>query len=71
MSEHKFKAFLLSRQWSDILRDFVDHAQTDDALPDAKSWDELEAYLKGKDAVESVIKSAEHIWGLYVADTNG
>ena len=43
----------------------------DSELPDAKSWEELEAYLKGHDAVEGTIEEAKYIWELYEADTHG
>lgn len=66
MSEHKFKAFLLSRrrQWNENQsKKFVDHALEDPDLPDAKSWEELEAYLvRGH---EDATKEAKYIWGLY------
>ena len=72
MSEHKFKAFLLSRrrQWNENQsKKFVDHALGDSDLPDAKSWEELEAYLvhAHKDAIEE----AKYIWGLYKAEVLG
>ena len=72
MSEHKFKAFLLSRrrQWNENQsKKFVDHALGDPDLPDAKSWEELEAYLvrAHKDAIEE----AKYIWGLYEAEVLG
>jgi hypothetical protein len=51
MAQNGFKAFLQSRRWSDELgRKFVDHALGDNQLPDARSWQELEAYLKGQNA---------------------
>ncbi len=72
MSEHKFKAFLLSRrrQWNENQsKKFVDHALGDSDLPDAKSWEELEAYLVR--AHEDVIEEAKYIWGLYEAEVLG
>ena len=72
MSEHKFKAFLRSRQWNENQsKKFVDRAVGEPDLPDAKSWEELEAYLEGHDAVEDTIEEAKYIWGLYAADTHG
>ncbi len=66
MSEHKFKAFLLARksQWNENQsKKFVDHALMDPDLPDAKSWEELEAYLvRGH---EGAIQEAKYIWKLY------
>ena len=70
MNEHKFKAFLRSRQWNENQsKKFVDHALGDQGLPDPKSWDELEAYLKDKhpDAIEE----ANYIWILYEAEILG
>ncbi len=46
MGEHEFKTFLRSRSWNENQsKKFVDHALDDPDLPDAKSWEELEAYL--------------------------
>ena len=66
MSEHKFNAFLRSRPWNENQsKKFVDHALEDPDLPDAKSWEELEAYLvRGH---EGAIKEAKYIWDLYQA----
>ena len=64
MSEHKFKAFLRSRQWNENQsKKFVDHALGDQGLPDPKSWDELEAHLK--DEHPDTIEEAKYIWKLY------
>jgi hypothetical protein len=76
MNEHKFKAFLLSRrrQWNENQsKKFVDHALDDPDLPDAKSWEELEAYLKGRPdpASAATIEEAKYIWGLYEAEARG
>ena len=72
MSEHKFKAFLLLRpgRWNENQsKKFVDHALGEDDLPDAKSWEELEAYLvRGH---EGAIDEARYIWGLYEAEVLG
>ena len=70
MNEHKFKAFLRSRQWNENQsRKFVYDALDDPDLPDAKSWEELEAYLvRGQ---EGAIDEARYIWGLYEAEVLG
>ncbi len=70
VAEHKFRAFLRSRQWSDNLLDFVDFANPvrDPGLPDPTSWEELETYLVGRKAPPHAIESAKHIWGLYEPD---
>ena len=70
MSEHKFKAFLVSRQsqWNENQsKNFVDHAVGDPNLPDPTSWEELEAYLKDK---PTAIAEAQYIWRLYVVSTH-
>ena len=75
MSENKFKTYLKKGQpFGDIVdRPFVNDAVGDLNLPDPKSWDELEAYLKDRDLAEGdlkdVLKAAEYIWKLYVDDT--
>ena len=71
MSEHKFRAFLLSRKWNEAQKKFVDHAQTDVTLPNPGSWEELLEYLSGFGAGKNVIDEAEYIWGLYVSSTRG
>ena len=73
MSEHKFRAYLRSRQWSDNLLDFVDFAidPTHDPsveFPDSTSWEQLEAHLVSRKAPQHAIVSARHIWGLYEAE---
>ena len=70
VAEHKFRAFLRSRQWSDNLLDFVDFANPvrDPGLPDPTSWEELETYLVGRKAPPHAIESAKHLWGLYEQD---
>ncbi len=66
MNEHKFKAFLRSRKWNENQsKKFVYDALDDSDLPDATSWEELEAYLvRGH---EDAIKEAKYIWDLYQA----
>ncbi len=57
---------------------FVNDAVTDPHLPDPKSWDELESYIKGRpksweelesyikgrnpDALDNTLKAASHVW---------
>ncbi len=52
---------------------FVNDAVTDQHLPDPKSWEELEGYIKrlNPDAPTDTLSAAKYIWGLYVADTHG
>ena len=70
MSEHKFKDFLQSRKWNDNQsKSFVDQALGDPALPDVKSWKELQEYLEDKEADHKAIEEAEYIFfDLYLAD---
>ena len=48
MAQNKFKAYLKKGQpFGDTVDlPFVDHAVTDQHLPDPKSWEELEGYIK-------------------------
>ncbi len=43
---------------------FVNDAVTDPHLPDPKSWEELESYIKGRnpDALDNTLKAASHVW---------
>ncbi|MCH7551458.1 MAG: hypothetical protein IIA35_07150 [Proteobacteria bacterium] len=69
MSEHKFKAFLRSRQWNENQsKYFVYDALDDSTLPDAKSWKELKDHLEGNKADSKTIEEAEYIFfELYLA----
>ena len=72
MSEHRFKAFLRSRQWNEKQsKYFVDLALTESTLPDFKSWEGLKDYLEGNETVPEAIEQVEYIWGLYVANNHG
>ena len=72
MAQNSFQAYLKKRQWSDKLRDFVDDAVDDPNLPDAASWEELEAYLKQKpEVVDQAIEGAKYVWQLYEANVLG
>ena len=63
MSEHKFKAFLRSRQWNENQsKYFVDRALGESALPDAKSWEELKDYLEDNEADPKTIEEAKYIY---------
>ena len=67
MSEHKFKAFLRSREWNENQsKKFVYDALGDSELPDTKLWEDIESHLK--DSPPDTIEEAKYIWGLYVAD---
>ncbi len=68
MVQNDFRSFIISRRWGDDLSDFVRNATGDLRLPDAKMWEELEAYIKRRDpdAPASTISAARYIWQLYM-----
>ena len=77
MAEHKFRAYLQSKEpWSDNLRDFVEFAidPTRDRgveFPDPTSWEQLETHLVSRKAPQHAIGSAKHVWQLYEAEVLG
>ena len=75
MAEHRFRAYVQFKEpWSDNLRDFVDFVvdpARDAELPDATSWEPLEAHLVSREASQHAIESAKHIWGLYEVEVLG
>ena len=67
MGEHKFKAFLRSRNWNQKQsRTFVDNALTQQDLPDTELWEDLEAHLKKYDSPPDTIEEVKYIWELYM-----
>ena len=69
MAQNKFKAYMEGRQWSDNLRDFVDHAVDDPNLPDAETWEQLRVYLnKQPYIIGKTLSAAEYVWQRYEAD---
>ncbi len=72
MAQNKFKAYLKKGQpFGDTVDlPFVDHAVTDQHLPDPKSWEELEGYIKrcNPDAPTDTLNAARHVWQLYVEE---
>ncbi len=70
MAQNKFKAYIQEHQWSDNLRDFVDHAVGDLSLPDAESWEQLEGHLNELNASPETLSAAEYVWQRYEADTS-
>ena len=46
---------------------FIALARGDRGLPDAKSWRELEAYLKGAGAPEAQLAAARSVWRSFTA----
>ncbi len=71
MAQNQFKAFIQARQWGDAVRTFTDVATQDSDLPDAASWEQLEAYLKQKPAVDQAIADARYVWQCYQAEVLG
>ena len=66
MCEHKFKAFLRSRNWNETQsKSFVDMALIEPTLPDATSWEELKEHLEVNKTDAKTIEEVEYIWGLY------
>jgi len=71
MAEHKFRVFLLSRDWGPVLDlQFVAQARADDTLPDPVSWAELEAYIKQASSAyhPETLLAANQVWQTYVEE---
>ena len=72
MAQNRFKAFLKERQpFGDAVdTPFVNDAVTDRLLPDPKSWEELEGYIKlsNPDVPTDTLNAARHAWDLYVGE---
>jgi hypothetical protein len=61
-----FKEYIAGMRASDFaLGHFVLDAQGDPELPNAQSWEELEAYLVGKKAKEEVLRGAREYWSFF------
>jgi hypothetical protein len=72
MGEHKFKAFLKKRRWTnDLDRQFVDDAELDPMLPDAVSWEQLKTYLNEHEAVPKALAAAKDVWEQYEKERCG
>lgn len=72
MGQHKFKAFLKRRRWTENLdRQFVDDAEADASLPDADSWEQLETYLNEHEAVPKALDAARYVWEQYEKARHG
>ncbi|HEY5409120.1 MAG TPA: hypothetical protein VIJ94_00210 [Caulobacteraceae bacterium] len=58
-----FRAYIESVGSEDAaFSDFLSDAQRDIGLPDAESWDELKAYLKGRRATRRFMREALWAW---------
>ena len=72
MAQNRFKAFLKEGlPFGDTVdRAFVIDAIRDPSLPDPKSWEELEAYIKLKNPEVSTdtLNAARHMWDVYVEE---
>jgi hypothetical protein len=51
-----------------LYRQFVDDAEQDPSLPDAASWQQLEAYLNQCQADPQALHAARHVWEQYEKD---
>ncbi len=69
MAQNNFQAFLIKGvPFGDAVDiPFVDNAMTDLYLPDPKSWEELENYIKraNPDASTDTLNAAKHVWQSY------
>lgn len=50
--------------------DFTRDARRDEDMPDAKTWRELETYLRSKRASEPAINAAKSVWKSYLSARN-
>jgi hypothetical protein len=72
LARKAFRNFLKSQQWDyHVSRYFVDHAVTDQQLPNAKSWEELRDYImqSNPDASPETLEAAKYAWHRYVNST--
>ena len=61
-----FKEYIAGMNAGDFaLGHFVLDAQGDPELPNATSWEELEAYLVGKKAKAEVLRGAKEYWSFF------
>ncbi len=61
-----FKEYIAGIKAHDFaLGHFVLDAQGDPELPNVESWEELEAYLVGKEAKDEVLKGAREYWSFF------
>ena len=72
MTQNEFKSYLKEGQPFGEAVDlpFVNDAVTDPHLPDPKSWEELEGYIKRRnpDAPAGTLGAARHVWRLYIEE---
>jgi hypothetical protein len=70
MAQHEFREFLKSQRPDDWLdRRFIGHALGDGRLPDAKSWEQLEAYLHEHEAGPEALRAAKYVWKQYTNES--
>lgn len=50
--------------------DFVSDAKGDKSFPDAKTWREVESYLRLKGAVPEAISAGKEVWKAFEARRN-
>ena len=73
MEENKFRAFLKAGKFNEKINfNFVYDAAIDQDLPDPKSWEVLEDFIRGKwkaDALPKALDDANYVWGLYLKES--
>jgi putative DNA primase/helicase len=63
-----FKEYLQQRRLTDTPNGtFVEDAQHDRMLPDVRTWEQLESYLRGRGACDGALAAGRSVWGQYVA----
>jgi hypothetical protein len=72
MARRTFAEFLASElPFGDVVdRPFVYDALRDTDFPDAKSWDEVEGYMRrrDRDTAPKTLKAVQLLWQLYVEE---
>ena len=63
-----FKNYVAKRRVTDTpAGDFVSDAKRDGQMPDARTWPELDAYLRSRGAHQEAINAARSVWRAYLA----
>jgi hypothetical protein len=58
-----FQAFIQTARVSNDPRgDFIGDAKSDDELPNATTWDDLESYLRRQRACDEAIAAGREVW---------
>ena len=63
-----FKEYVAARRITDTpAGDFIKDAKRDGKLPDARTWPELDTYLRVQSAHGEAVKAARSVWQAYRA----